>query len=80
MDITQIEGTQYCKKESVQNIKVVEQEKISKDTAEFFSSGGAVESIPTGLSGNTYSSRPLTAKQAREKLNRAVKHQRRKKN
>ncbi|MEE9223007.1 MAG: hypothetical protein V3V40_06080 [Nitrosomonadaceae bacterium] len=76
MKITELEGGQFSATANPINIKEPERQKIQDDIANFERSGGTIESIPTGLSGNMYSSRPLTQKQTREKLKIAVKLQR----
>jgi len=76
MTITELEGTQFCSTKVDANNKNPEREIIERDIAAFLNNGGVINSIPTGLSGNTYSNRPLTKKQARDKLNRAIRHQR----
>lgn len=75
MKITEMEGSQFSSSLTPIGSKEPERQKIKDDIADFRSIGGVIESIPTGLSGNMYSARPLTAKQSREKLKIAIKHQ-----
>jgi len=75
MKIIELEGSQFSTKDGAKGIKESEQQLIEKQIADFTKTGGRIESIPRGMSGNTYTSRPLTAKQSREKLKLALKSQ-----
>lgn len=76
MRITELEGSQFATTDGVESTKESEHQLIEQQIADFTKTGGRIESIPRGQSGNTYTSRPLTAKQSREKLKVALKAQR----
>lgn len=76
MRIMELEGSQFSTAKKVHTSKEPERKKIETDIAAFMNNGGAIKSIPTGLSGTPYSPRTLTPKESREKLNKAIAGQR----
>ena len=76
MRIMELEGTQFSTAKNVHTDKESDREKIETDIAAFMDKGGAIKSIPRGLSGIPYSPRTLTPKEARKKINTTIARQR----